>query len=82
MISKRLVLFGIVSALVFSFAAGFNSIYAAPITIDLHKAKNPGPGFDTQKIGSATIDTTDNNVQYQQLLQQRQNQIKHLKDGL
>ena len=41
---------------------GFNSIYAAPITIDVLKAKNPGPGFDTQKIGTTTIDTTDNRV--------------------
>ena len=62
MVLKKLILFGIISALLFSFAAGFNSIYAAPITIDLHKAKNPGPGFDTQKIGSATIDTTGNKV--------------------
>ena len=51
-----------VSALLFSLAVGHNSIYAAPVTIDLHKAKNPGPGFDTQKIGTATFDTTDNKI--------------------
>jgi hypothetical protein len=62
MISKKLILFGIVSALLFSLAVGHNSIYAAPVTIDIHKAKNPGPGFDTQKIGTATFDTTDNKI--------------------
>jgi Anti-sigma-K factor rskA, C-terminal len=62
MISNRLVLFGIVTALIFSLAAGFNSIYAAPVTIDLHKAKIPGPGFGPEKIGTATIDTTGNKV--------------------
>ena len=49
MISKKLILFGMVSALLFSLSVGHNSIYAAPVTIDIHKAKNPGPGFDIKK---------------------------------
>ena len=30
---------------------------AEPITMDINKALDPGPGFGTEKIGSLTIDT-------------------------
>jgi hypothetical protein len=63
MISKKIALFGIIStAFLFLLTAGFHSSYAAPITLDIHKAKNPGPGFGTQKIGTVTIDSTGNKV--------------------
>ena len=45
MISKKLILFGMVSALLFSLTVGHNSIYAAPVTIDIHKAEKPRPRF-------------------------------------
>jgi hypothetical protein len=62
MISKKIVLFGIVTAIMFSLTAGFHSIYAAPISLDIHKAKNPGPGFGTEKIGTVSIDANGDKV--------------------
>ncbi len=62
MISKKIALFGISTAFLFLLTAGFHSIYAAPITLDIHKAKNPGPGFGPEKLGTVTIDATGNKV--------------------
>ena len=36
------------------------SVKAAPITIDVKKAKNPGPGFTDEKIGTVSIDSNGN----------------------
>ena len=30
---------------------------AEPVTMDINKAKDPGPGFGTEKIGTLSIDT-------------------------
>ena len=62
MISKKIALFGISTAFLFLLTAGIHSIYAAPITSDIHKAKNPGPGFGPDKVGTVTIDATGNKV--------------------
>ena len=62
MISKKILLFGIVTAIVFSITANSQSINAAPIKLDINKAKNPGPGFGEEKIGTVTIDATGNNT--------------------
>ena len=56
MIPKNIVLFGTVTAFMFAIAIGVHSVYASPITLDVHKAKNPGPGFGSNKIGTVTID--------------------------
>lgn len=50
-------LFGIVIATIFSMTLGLQSINAAPMTMDINKAKDPGPGFGTEKIGTLSIDT-------------------------
>jgi hypothetical protein len=76
MISNKIVLLGVITAFMLSLTIGFHYIYAAPITLDIHKAKNPGPGFGPDKIGTVSIDTT-----YPQQLQQRQNKTKHLRRG-
>lgn len=34
----------------------FNSINAEPVTMDINKAKDPGPGFGEEKIGIVSID--------------------------
>ncbi len=60
MIATKIVLFGIIATIMFSLTAGFHSIYAAPITLDIHKAKDPGPGFGPEKIGTLSIDATGN----------------------
>jgi hypothetical protein len=60
MISNKIVLLGVITAFMLSSTIGFHHIYAAPITLDIHKAKNPGPGFGPDKIGTVSIDTTEN----------------------
>src|ERR671921_1928708 len=59
MISK-IALFGIVAATLFSITIGIHSVDAAPVTFNLTKSKNPGPGFGDEKIGTVSIDTKDN----------------------
>jgi hypothetical protein len=59
MISK-IALFGIVVAALFSITLGIQSVDAAPVTYNLTKSKNPGPGFGDEKIGTLSIDTKDN----------------------
>ena len=58
MISKIILLFGIVTAIMFSITANSQLISAAPITLDVNKAKNPGPGFGEEKLGTVSIDAT------------------------
>ena len=50
-------LFGIVIATIFSMTLGLHSAFAEPVTMDINKAKDPGPGFGTEKIGTLSIDT-------------------------
>jgi hypothetical protein len=50
-------LFGIVIATIFSMTLGLQSTNAEPMTMDINKAKDPGPGFGTEKIGTLSIDT-------------------------
>ncbi len=59
MISKTILLFGIVTAIAFSLSAGFQSINAAPITLDVNKTKSPGPGFGNENIGTVAIDAAN-----------------------
>ena len=59
MISK-IALFGIVAATLFSITIGIQSVDAAPVTFNITKAKNPGPGFGDEKIGTVSFDTKDN----------------------
>ncbi|HYO05885.1 MAG TPA: hypothetical protein VER14_02745, partial [Phototrophicaceae bacterium] len=59
MISKKILLFGIVTAIMFSITANSQSISAQPITVDVNKAAVPGPGFGDEKIGTVSIDATD-----------------------
>jgi len=55
-------LFGIVIATIFSMTLGLQSTNAAPMTMDINKAKDPGPGFGTEKIGTLSIDTKNKTV--------------------
>ncbi|MBA2267777.1 MAG: anti-sigma factor [Nitrosopumilus sp.] len=55
-------LFGIVIATIFSMTLGFQSSNAEPVTMDINKAKDPGPGFDTDKLGTLTIDANNNTL--------------------
>ena len=50
-------LFGIVIATIFSMTLSLQSTNAEPMTMDINKAKDPGPGFGTEKIGTLSIDT-------------------------
>ena len=50
-------LFGIVIATILSMTLGLQSTNAEPLTMDINKAKDPGPGFGTEKIGTLSIDT-------------------------
>jgi hypothetical protein len=58
MVSKKILFIGIVTAIMFSITASSQSINAAPITLDINKAKDPGPGFGEDKIGTVSIDAT------------------------
>ena len=60
MISKNLVFVGIISALLLTMTIQLHTVKAAPITLDLKKAKNPGPGFTEEKIGTVSIDSNVN----------------------
>jgi hypothetical protein len=60
MISKNIIFVGIITAALFTMTVAFQSVSAAPITLDINKAKNPGPGFSTEKIGTVSIDATGN----------------------
>ena len=44
-------LLGFVIATIFSMTLGLQSANAEPVTMDINKAKNPGPGFGSEKIG-------------------------------
>ena len=50
-------LFGIVLATIFSMTLALQPVNAEPLTMDINKAKDPGPGFGTEKIGTLSIDT-------------------------
>ena len=56
MSKSKLSLFGIVLAAIFSMTVGFQPLNAEPVTMDINKAKDPGPGFGTEKIGTLSID--------------------------
>ena len=43
-------LFGIILATILSMTLGLQSANAEPVTMDINKAKDPGPGFGTEKI--------------------------------
>jgi hypothetical protein len=52
-------LFGIVIATIFSMTLSLQSANAEPVTMDINKAKDPGPGFGTEKIGTLSIDANN-----------------------
>ncbi len=58
--SKNIIFVGIIIAILFSMNIELQSVKAKPITLDINKAKNPGPGFGDEKIGTISIDTTGN----------------------
>jgi hypothetical protein len=49
-------LIGIVIAAIVSMTVSFNSINAEPVVMDINKAKDPGPGFGEEKIGTVSMD--------------------------
>lgn len=49
-------LFVVVIAAVLSMTVSFSLINAEPVTMDINKAKDPGPGFGEEKIGTLSID--------------------------
>src|SRR5690348_5087642 len=60
MISKNIVFVGLITAILFTMTIELHSVIAAPITLDLKKAKNPGPGFTDEKIGTVSIESNVN----------------------
>ena len=55
-------LFGIVLATIFSMTLALQPVNAEPLTMDINKAKDPGPGFGTDKLGTLTIDSNNNTL--------------------
>jgi len=55
-------LFGIVIATIFSMTRFIQSGVAEPVTMDINKANEPGPGFGTDKLGTLTIDSNNNTL--------------------
>ena len=41
---------------------GMQSANASPMTTDINKSKDPGPGFDTEKLSIFTIDANNNTL--------------------
>jgi len=62
MSKTKLSLFGIVIATILSMTTGFQSASAEPVTMDINKAKDPGPGFGTEKIGTLSIDVQEKTI--------------------
>ena len=64
MIIKNIILVGIITAILFLTVAQINTqtVKASPFTLDIKKAKNPGPGFTDEKIGTVTINATVDKV--------------------
>lgn len=58
----KISLVGIVIATIFSITLGLHSANAEPVTMDINKAKDPGPGFGTDKLGTLTIDANNNTL--------------------
>ncbi len=56
MSKPKISLFGLVVATILSMTISYNSINAEPVTMDINKSKDPGPGFGTEKIGTLSID--------------------------
>lgn len=56
MSKTKMSLFGVVIVTILSMTISFHSINAEPVTMDINKAKDPGPGFGTEKIGTLSID--------------------------
>ena len=52
----------VVITAVLSIPISFNSINAEPVTMDINKAKDPGPGFGTEKIGTLSIDVQEKTI--------------------
>jgi hypothetical protein len=45
-----------------SIMVGSHIVNAQTVAMDIHKAKDPGPGFGNETIGSASFDTHDNTL--------------------
>ena len=60
----NLSLFGFVIATIFSMTLGLQSANAEPVTMDINKAKDPGPGFGTEKIGTLSMDPQNKTSRY------------------
>ncbi len=58
MISKNAIFIGILTAIMFTTTSQYQFIDAAPLTLDIKRAANPGPGFGDEKIGTVTLDAT------------------------
>jgi anti-sigma-K factor RskA len=57
LISKsKVFLSAVLFAAVISMTISFQSLSAEPVTMDINKALDPGPGFGTEKIGTLSID--------------------------
>ena len=54
--------FGIMLATIFSMTLGLQSANAEPLTMDINKSKDPGPGFGTDKLGTLTVDANNNTL--------------------
>ena len=62
-ISKiSLLLFGIVIATIFLMTRFIQSAFVEPVTMDINKANDPGPGFGTDKSGTLTVDSNNNTL--------------------
>ena len=55
-------LFGIVLATIFSMTLALQPVNAEPLTMDINKAKDPGPGFGTDKSAILIIDSNNNTM--------------------
>jgi hypothetical protein len=59
-LKKDVIFVAIITAIILTMTIQLQSVKAAPITIDVKKAKNPGPGFTDEKIGTMSIDYNGN----------------------
>lgn len=60
--NSLLILSGVCLGLMLLSTLGSQYLFAAPLTLDIKKAKDPGPGFGDEKLGTVTLNTQGNKI--------------------
>ena len=62
MIRTNISLAIVIATIISMTIGGLQFSNAEPVTMDINKAKDPGPGFGTEKIGTLSIDVQEKTI--------------------